>query len=80
MEKIIAELPGIDMKLIVKAESSSFGWSWFPVFLSTADDKSQIRLSQYDLMPLARLLYQAYEVIQKEEFKDEAAEAVPLEV
>ena len=77
MENILAEHMNRDMKVSVTSEILSNGWVLYAAHIETEDGK--IRLGQFELMPLVRMLHMAYEVIHNEEEKKEADEAVPAE-
>ncbi len=58
----------------VSGEEFVPGWNLYEVHIAVGEDI--IRVGQFDLMPLVRRLYQAYEAIQKEEEEIGADEAV----
>ncbi len=78
MENILARLTDREYAVTVTGEEFTPGWNLYEVQLTSGKDTFSV--GQFDLMPLVRMIYQAYEVIQKEETKVEANEALPLGV
>lgn len=77
MENIIATLTEREYTVTVSSEEFTPSWIFYTVDIRNRH--GSITVGQFDLMPLARKLYQALEVIQKEEDRIEAAEAFPVE-
>lgn len=71
MENTLAEYADRDLSLAVVSTPIADDWNIYRVVIC-CDDRT-VRLNQYEIMPLVRMLFQAFELIQKDQEKESEA-------